>query len=395
MYCKVQESFNKLSAYCNAQEFKGYDPYDGLTSRFYQSLFFIRKNHYARLIWIQLFKRSPFNLRPIFGIKKEYNPKALGLFLSGYCALYRTNAKDEYLEKIHFFVNKILAVSVKGYSGECWGYNFDWESRAFFLPKHTPTIVVSSYVANALLDAFEVLSDEKLLQAARSTCDFILKDLNRIYDDSDNFIFSYSKFDNSAVFNASLLGSKLLARVYSLTGEHYLLEEARKSVVYVCNAQKEDGSWTYGNLTFHQWIDSFHTGFNLECIADFIKYSDDLTFNVFLERGFNYYINTFFTSEGVAKYYNNSTYPIDIHAPAQLIITVCKLGKFNINRGLIDKVLNWTIMNMQSGKGFFYYQVRKYFRIKISYMRWSQAWMFYAMSNYLFYAKTTNEDSVK
>lgn len=384
---KVQGSFEKLKEYCELHEFKGYDPYDGLTSSFFRSLPGIRNSKLARLIWIQTFKKLPVNLRPVFGIKKEYNPKALGLFLSGYVLLYKQDRKADYLNKILHFSDKILSLSSEGYSGCCWGYNFDWESRAFFLPKYTPTVVVSSYVANALLDAYEVSSDEKLLKAARSTCDFILNDLNRIYDDAGNFIFSYSKFDNSAVYNASLLGSRLLSRVYSLTGEKQLIEEARKSIVYVCNEQKPDGSWSYGKLHFHQWIDNFHTGFNLECISDFIKYSGDISFNTFVEKGYSYYLNTFFTSDGIAKYYNNSTYPIDIHAPSQFVITVCKLGRFKNCRDLTDKVLDWTIKNMQSDKGFFYFQVKKHYTIRIPYMRWSQAWIFYSMCYYLLYAK--------
>jgi len=384
---QVYDSFKKLEAYCEAQEYKGYDPYDGLSSRVFRSLPVIKKSRLARLIWIQGFKKAPFNLRWLFGISKDYNPKALGLFLSGYVSLYKLDPKNYYLDKIVYFSDKILTISTEGYSGKCWGYNFDWESRAFFLPKYTPTIVVSSFVANALLDAFEVTSDEKLLKAARSTCDFIIKDLNRTYNDKGNYIYSYSKFDNSAVYNASLLGSRLLARVYSLTGELMLKDEARKSVDYVCDHQSQDGSWTYGRLPFHQWIDSFHTGFNLECISDYMRYSGDLSFTNALQKGFNYYINTFFTPEGVAKYYNTSVYPIDIHAPAQLIITVCKLDQFNKYIELIHNVLNWTIINMQSDKGFFYYQVCKYYKIKISYMRWSQAWMFYAMSIYLLQIK--------
>jgi rhamnogalacturonyl hydrolase YesR len=383
MYRKVKESFNKLFDYCKTQEFKGYDPYDGLNSGLFQSLPFVRKNRLARLIWIQLFKRSPVNLRTVTGIRKEYNPKALGLFLSGYCALYKTEAREEYLTKIKFFSRQIEEASVPGFSGACWGYNFDWESRAFFQPKNTPTIVVSSFIANSLLDAYEIIRDEKLLNIARSTCDFILTDLNRTYSENGNFAFSYSKVDNSVVFNATLLGSRLLARVYSFTGEKKLIEESKKSVDYCCEFQKPDGSWTYGTYPFHQWIDSFHTGYNLECISAYMQFSGDYSYKNNLQEGFDYYIKTFFTSEGIPKYYNNSIYPIDIHAPAQLIITLSKLGKFHENKKLADNVLNYTINHMQSSKGYFYYQINKYFTSKIPYMRWSQAWMFYAMSYYL------------
>jgi rhamnogalacturonyl hydrolase YesR len=379
---KLTESLSRLRKYCEAEDFKGYDPYDGLNSRFFKAIPFISKNRIARLVWIQFFKRSPLNLRTITGVKKEYNPKAMGLFLSSYCQLYKTEAKQEYLDKCNFFIDQINNSVSEGYSGACWGYNFDWQARAFFQPKGTPTVVASTFIANALLDAYEITRDEQLLKTARSTCDFVLKDLNRTYDEKVNFAFSYSPVDKSVVFNASLLGSRLLSRVYSFTNEKELIEAAKSSVNYCCDYQRADGSWGYGTLPFHQWVDNFHTGYNLECIADYMKFSGDQVYSGNINRGFDYYINTFFTSEGIPKYYNTSVYPIDVHAPAQMVITLAKLGKFKEYKPVMDNVLNWTIDHMQSPKGFFYYQVNKYFSSKIPYMRWAQAWMFYALSTY-------------
>ncbi len=227
------------------------------------------------------------------------------------------------------------------------------------------------------------------MKTARSTCDFILKDLNRTYQPGGDFCFSYSPLDQSVVFNASLLGSRLLARVYHFTKEHTLIEEAKKSVSFCCRYQHNDGSWAYGTLSFHQWIDNFHTGYNLECIADYMKYSGDNSFSENLNKGFVYYLQTFFTKDGMPKYYSNSVYPIDIHAPAQLVITLVKLGKFHEQKKLADKVMYWTINNMQSAKGYFYYQINKYFSSKIPYIRWAQAWMFYSLSTYV---KAINDD---
>ena len=377
------ESLNRLRTYCESENFKGYDPYDGLNSRFFQAIPLLPESRNIRLAWIQFFKRSPLNLRPWVGIKKDYNPKAMGLFLSAYCQLYEAEPKQEYLDRINFFIEKINSAVSKEYSGACWGYNFDWQARAFFQPKNTPTVVVSVFIANALLDAYEITKDDQLLKTARSTCDFILKDLNRIHDDKNNFAFSYSPLDKAVVFNASLLGSRLLSRVYSITNENELVETAKKSVDYCCSYQRKDGSWGYGTLPFHQWVDNFHTGYNLECISDYIKFSgDNVVYIDNLDRGFKYYINTFFTEEGIPKYYNDSIYPIDIHAPAQMVITLAKLGRFREHKEQLDKVISWTIKNMQSEKGFFYYQVNKYFSSKIPYMRWAQAWMFYALSTY-------------
>ena len=384
---KIQDSLRRLTSYCQKEGFKGYDPYDGLNSSIFQAIPLISTNRIARLAWIQVFKRSPLNLRIAAGVKKDYNPKALGLFLSGFCNLYNKASEQEYLNKIIFFSNKLQELASKKWTGACWGYNFDWQARAFFQPKNTPTVVATTFISNALLDAYEITGDERLLTNARSACNFILKDLNRTYDEKGNFAFSYSPLDKSVVFNASLLGSRLLARVYSFTQEKELIEEAKKSVTFCCDQQRTDGSWQYGTLPFHQWVDNFHTGYNLECIADYMKYSKDYSYKNQLAKGFDYYIHTFFTEDGIPKYYNNSVYPIDIHSSAQLVITLVKLNKFHEQKELLNKVLNWTIENMQSDKGYFYYQINKYFSSKIPYMRWAQAWMFYALSTYI---KTDN-----
>lgn len=386
----IQSAFTSLTEYCEKESFKGYDPYDGLNSTFFQSIPYLSGNRVARLIWIQFFKRSPVNFRPIAGIKKELNPKALGLFLSGYCNLFRKEPDVKYSDKINFLSDKLLELQNREWSGACWGYNFDWQARAFFMPKNSPTIVATTFIGSALLDAYEITGNEKLLKTARSACDFILKDINRTYDEKGNFAFSYSPVDKTVVYNASLLGSRLLARIYSITNEYELYEASEKSVRFCCNNQKEDGSWGYGKLHYHQWIDNFHTGYNLECIADFNKYTGNIFFKENLERGFGYYIRTFFTQSGLSKYYNNSLYPVDIHAPAQLIITLIKLDKFREYQPLAEKVLRWTINKMQSDKGYFYYQINKYFSSRIPYIRWAQAWMFISLSAYLAQIKKQN-----
>jgi hypothetical protein len=386
-----KDSFDSLKSYCESQNFSGWDPYDGLNSKVFQATP-LKHSYLAKLAWIQSFKRSPVNFRRPFLVSKEHNAKGLGLFLSGYCNIYKVQQitgieefgkQEDILNKINYLVELLQSLQTTGYSGACWGYNFDWQAKAFFQPKYTPTVVATTFIGSALIDVFEITGEENLLSTARSCCDFILKDLNRTYDKEDNFAFSYSPMDHTVVFNASLLGSRLLSRVYSLKLEKMLFEEARRSVAFCCSHQQFNGAWSYGTLTFHQWVDNFHTGYNLECIADYIKYSGDTAFNSNLINGFKYYIQTFFTQEGIPKYYNNCTYPIDIHASAQLIITASRLDKFYEQKDLIDKVLNWTVNNMQSNRGYFYYQKNKNFTSRIPYMRWAQAWMFYALSEYL------------
>ena len=59
------------------------------------------------------------------------------------------------------------------------------------------------------------------------------------------------------------------------------------------------------------------------------------------------------------------------------------MHRFDEYKELANKVLEWAIKNMQDKKGYFYYQLKKGISSKISYMRWSNAFMFNAMSHYL------------
>lgn len=381
-----------LKNYCENENFKGWDPYDGLNSKVFQATP-LKNWDLARLAWIQTFKRNPVNLRQIFLVPKEYNAKGVALLIKGYCNLFRyckitANSQygnaEELLGKIYFLSDLLLKLQSKGYSGACWGYNFDWQARRLFLfPKNTPTVVVTTFSAAALMDAYEITKEQKYLDVALSSADFILLDLKRTQK-AKGFLFSYSPLEgNNTVYNASLLGSKLLSLCYNYTKNESYKIAARCSVEACSEAQNEDGSWFYGELPIQHWIDSFHTGYNLDALNSYQKYSGDNSFRMAIEKGFDFYIKNFFLEDGLPKYYHNIIYPIDIHCPAQLFVTLSQLGKFKEHKLLAEKVMYWTIRNLRDKKGYFYYQIRKGFSSKISYMRWSNAFMLYAMSYYL------------
>lgn len=69
----------------------------------------------------------------------------------------------------------------------------------------------------------------------------------------------------------------------------------------------------------------------------------DMSFHENMEKGFKYYIESFFEADGTPKYYNDRMYPIDIHCPGQLFVTLSRLHKLDEYRPLAEKVMNWTI----------------------------------------------------
>ena len=385
-------SFAALRSWCEAERFKGWDPYDGLNSKIFQALPFFRKSALCRLIMIQGFKRCPVNLRRIALVPKEYNAKGIGLFLQGYCNLYKAvsarpeleeklDSKEEILSRVHELARLLISLQSKGYSGACWGYNFDWQARRLFLfPKFTPTVVATSFCATALMEAYEVTGDRYYLDTALSSAEFIIKDLHRT-PCSGGFLFSYSPLKgNDTVYNASLLGSRLLSYCYHYTHKEEYKELAEQSVKACCSAQKSDGSWVYGMLPVQSWKDSFHTGYNLDGLIAYQELCNDTTYSEAIRKGFDYYITNFFEADGTPKYYNDRTYPIDIHCPGQLLVTLARLHRYDEYKELVDKVLDWTIGHMQDRRGYFYYQLKPGISSRIPYMRWSNAFMFCALS---------------
>lgn len=391
----LETAMLSLKSFCESQQFKGWDPYDGLNSKVFQALP-LKHWDLARLAWIQGFKRSPINFRKLLLVPKEYNAKGIALFLSGYCNLYQlaeegnTNygSVKHLKEHIIALADKLLEMKNTNHSGACWGYNFDWQARRLFLfPKNTPTVVATAFCVDGLLKAYKITQNESYLDTAVSAADFVMNDLNRTAYKS-GFLFSYSPLNgNNTVFNASLLGAKILSQVYDQTKKESLKTTAAITIRACCEAQNQDGSWAYGMLPVQNWIDSFHTGYNLEAIQCYQDITRDQQFEGQIEKGLHYYLANFFLPNGTPKYYHDKMYPIDIHCPGQLLVTLSKTNSFKENKDLAANVLDWTLQKMLDRKGFFYYQVKKGFNSKISYMRWSNAFMFNALSYYLLETK--------
>ncbi|SCY73696.1 hypothetical protein [Desulfoluna spongiiphila] len=371
----INISHKLLLHYIHQQDYNGWDLFDGLNSTLLQNTP-LYKFEFIRLAVIQFFKRSPLNLRKLASVPKGYNPKGLGLFASG--LLY----SGKYEEAENLLV-QLKSMRCPGYSGVCWGYNFDWQARAFYVPKGKPNIVTTVFVANSFLDYFEkhgVAEAFNGLDTAISACEFILNHMV-LSEDEDTLCFGYIPGEEARVHNANMLGAALLARVYSHTKNRKYYDKSKKSMAYSIKAMKNDYSWPYGELNHHQFVDNFHTGFNLVALKGWMDSTGDMAWENELRDAFRYFLETFWLKKGCPKYYNDTLYPIDIHCSAQGIVTCLKLADYDSRSiPMAHTIAEWAFKNMQDKRGFFYYQKTRWYTNKIPYIRWSQAWMFYALS---------------
>ena len=374
----VRRCVDELRAYAEKEDYAGYDPYDAMNSPLIRRLG--AKSEWVQIGATQFLRRFPVNIRPILGIPKGHNPKGIGLFLSGYSRLYTLTKEAHHLERVEYLLDMLVRLRSKGFSGNCWGYNFDWQSRRSFRPKGTPTIVNTSLIGHALLDCHELTGKRTALELAVPIKDFILHDLHRTWLDG-TFCFSYTPVGTEIIHNANLLGASILARLTRYSDDERLAQAVLASMKYSLLRQRVDGSWFYADTDIQRWIDSFHTGFNLQAIRYILDAGLGSEFRDAYCKGVEFYARQFFHDDGTPKYYHDRVYPIDIHSPAQAVCFFSGEGtKYN---DLTDRIVRWMIQHMYSGRGFFYFRKGRLLTNRIPYMRWSQAWTFHALTAYM------------
>jgi len=263
----------------------------------------------------------------------------------------------------------------------CWGYSFPWQTRTVLVPRGAPNLVCTTFVANALLDAYDQDRDSRWFEMAQSAAEYLLDEL--YWTESDGVAgFAYPLPTSRArVHNANFLGAALLCRIHSYSRDEKFLAPALSVARYSASKQEPDGSWDYGELSTQRWKDNFHTGFNLCALRSIGQYAQTSEFERQLKRGFEFYLSRFFRDDGAPKYFDDRVYPIDAHSVAQSIITLISLKDLDGgSASMAYRVFQWAMSNMWDRQGYFYYRALRIGRIKISYMRWSQAWMLLALS---------------
>jgi hypothetical protein len=211
-----------------------------------------------------------------------------------------------------------------------------------------------------------------------------LRDLRRSEESADEVCFSYTPIDETRVFNASLLAAETLVSVAALTKEAELLSAALRAARYVVRRQRADGSWGYGAAGFQGWADNFHTAFILTSLARIMEAcgGERAEFAESLRRGYEFWGGNFFLADGWPKYYHDNSYPADAHAAGAAVVALVELKDAMPDAlALADRIINWTLENLRDARrGFFYYQRRRFYTVRTPYMRWTQAWMMYALA---------------
>ncbi len=427
----IEASLTRLLSYVEAENYNGYDPYDTLNSWVpFQWL-----GKWGPVLAIQFQKRNPLNIRPLLGIRKGRNPKAIGLFLRAYSTLYRHEPREEYLLAMHELFDWLKDNPSPGYSRYCWGYDFPWASPVKYMDAYMPSVVATGFVVKGIFEYWCAIQNienvesrdgaqhaaplqdheqrhqpnarnDQIIEVLSGAADFVLNHLDRVEDETGVCI-SYTPVMKDACYNASLLGAEILARYLAVVGSTNSLEQlpprygrasqssarptrgddvlnlVERSVDFVVARQLPDGRWNYSvdlsNGRERTQID-FHQGYVIESIEEIMRLTDmrKPRWEEAVRKGLEYYRKVQFFDEGRSLWRIPKEWPVEIHNQAQGVIT---FGKFDEYREFAGTIAEWTIEHMQDSRGYFYYQKFTRYTNKISYMRWSNAWMAVALSS--------------
>ena len=215
----------RLLASIKSDDYAGHDPFDFLNSRLFQATP-LHQNRLARLIWLQVGKHLPINLRPILQVPKMRNPKGIALCLAGLLQDYRRTSRPEFLDEAKRLGLWLISQQSdpEHWQSPCWGYHFDWQARAFHVPAGKPNIITTCYVARALYALGEQTADSRLMALALSSARFMA---DHLYTEHDGHSFyAYIPGETAFVHNASLWGAAWCAFAGHKTGRLDLVDQA-------------------------------------------------------------------------------------------------------------------------------------------------------------------------
>ena len=381
----------RLEKWVENNGWAGFDPFDIIGEPWVRSLSQAHSltARFLRRVPLGLIRRYPLATRKLFRLR-AVNPKAMGLFVSAFCRLFQATGDPKYLEQAKECAEWLLANANSHYPGLSWGYPFDWQS-VIFIPKGTPSVVVSTAVGDGMWRLANITDDEKYRNACLEICRFILEGLNQTAIANETVCFSYTPLDHFQVHNANLFAAEYLARIGMETSRPEWCDLAVRAGNFALSEQNSDGSIFYWsraqNENVPNHLDCFHSGFEIRCLWGLGVATKDARFRQAALKYFNFFQESYIADDGAVMTQPRTVYPVDIHACAEVLLCPAILNDAlpELTSEVISKALPWILKLMQNADGSFAYMAFNKKNVdRTPYVRWGQAWMFRALAEVQF-----------
>lgn len=372
---KVRNLLENMAVWFKKEDYKGVDPFQ-LDQKIFSNSNVVKKRIRETLKPFHAFIPSFIFNRS----SKVIISKSLGLILKGNLLNFETFEDKCFSEENEKISDLILCLKSNLFENYCWGLPFEWGSTVRY-PANTPLVCVTSPIANSLFNYYEITKDNEILDKLKSVIDFYLND-NGYFEDENTFCLYYSYLDKICAINGNLMATRFITLLNCLLNDSRYEEICYKMVNFAYKYQNKDGSFPYsGREKQITTVDNRHTGFVIEELTHLKNTLDLSKYENRYKRAIEYYLNTLFDGF-LPKWSPKQTYPIDIHDIAQAIITLSQVDQLDKARKLVE----FAIDNMSNRKDEFYYKYFKNSKVnKTVFFRWNQAWMYLALSTYMYH----------
>ncbi|MFC1524205.1 hypothetical protein ACFL6N_05375 [Thermodesulfobacteriota bacterium] len=380
---RLDQILDAVFGWSKQQQFLGHNKHDGLNSPLLRAGLGWAK--WPRIVAIQSVMRAPVNIRPLLLVPKTRNPKGLALYTLGLLDRYKTSHDKKYLTEAENLLELLLISRSPGtWSGLCWGYPYPWQDLGFFAPPHTPNAVVTCFVCEAFLAAYELTGNKQYLDVVLSAADFFLNDLTILEDSPETLCLAYMPLPMTMrVMDVSILIGAVLSQLAHHTGDAKHMSTAARLVKFVVSRQTDYHAWFYTDPPGDSLIrhDNYHTGFILDALWRYMKATDDWQWKDNYEQGLTFYAKQLFNDDGAPRWMSDKDYPHDIHGAAQGLVSFALATENGYDyQALLQKISTWSLENMYDPEGRFYYQQHPYYTKKFTLLRWCNGWMFRGLS---------------
>jgi len=375
---EIESAIQALEQWFSQNPFYGYDPFDIKGKSWiipYQKYALTRKP--LNLI-LELF---PSSVRVAGRVRKQINSKGIALLALANQYRFLSTGFDKYLKTAEEYLQWLTKHRVTKYGGTGWGYPFDWQSNVL-IPEGTPSSVVTAFCGEAFLLYRSVTKKEDYDIILKEISVFLSEGLNQVKTEK-GICFSYTPVDTFTVHNANLFSAWFLVETGFLFGRKEWVNIGKKAVEYTLSDQNKDGSFSYsGPPMKNDIIDAFHTGYVMRLLKRISHhFPEEKVINDAISKGMDYYIHAMFTKKNFPKDRNVKKYPVNIHTLNEWIMIFIEFPEYRDKLNIkIQEVLRLLFRKMQYRPGLFAYKAYPFFKIKIPFFRWNQAWTFFALS---------------
>lgn len=230
------------------------------------------------------------------GYKKQEYPITRAQAALSLLNLYRKKNDQKYLKYAKKHIDWLLDNSSTGYSGYCWGLNFDWiYSAEETYDKNTPFSTHTPYPLEALIAYYQETKDNSLLEPIKSVLQFLEIDLQVMEEDDNKLIISYGAEKDRIVTNANSYVMYMYAMLLPFFPEkkEYIENKIQKIYYFLTSVQNTDGSWLYSPYENNSFIDCFHSCFVMKNIYKTNQIVKLNTSTSVIKNGYNYVLENF------------------------------------------------------------------------------------------------------